>query len=54
MTYGCDYNPNVICTVKMCKICGWNPEVAKARLEAFLEKGVVTVEREDNTSTTDS
>lgn len=38
MTYSCQYNPNVICSVQMCQVCGWNPEVAKARLEAFKKR----------------
>ena len=53
MTYQCDFNPNVICSVKACTHCGWNPEVAKARLEEFMEKGVVTI-GEENASGTDS
>ena len=55
MTYACEHNPNVVCSVKTCQICGWNPAVAKARLDAILEKmGVEPDEREDNASETDS
>jgi hypothetical protein len=31
----CDYNIGVICDSAECYHCGWDPEVAKARLEAM-------------------
>lgn len=36
--YRCDYQEFVECEKKKCSECGWNPEVAKARLEAIIEK----------------
>lgn len=36
--YRCDYQEFVECERKKCAECGWNPEVAKARLEAILAK----------------
>lgn len=34
--YKCDFNPvGVQCERKECSKCGWNPEVAQARLEAI-------------------
>lgn len=34
---GCVFNPDgVHCVMKDCAKCGWNPEVAKARLEALV------------------
>ena len=53
MDYSCEYNPNVVCDVKVCEHCGWNPEVAKARLDAILKKMEEDHEREKNASTTD-
>lgn len=33
----CEFNPDgVICDTKNCKECGWNPDVAKARLENYM------------------
>ena len=33
----CKFNPDgVICDTKNCKECGWNPDVAKARLENYM------------------
>lgn len=31
----CDYNIGIICDSEECYHCGWDPEVAKARLEAM-------------------
>ncbi len=36
--YRCDYQAHVECEKKTCSKCGWNPEAAQARLEAFLKK----------------
>jgi hypothetical protein len=36
--YKCDFNDYVECERKKCTECGWNPEVAKARLDAIIEK----------------
>jgi hypothetical protein len=38
--YQCPYAPAgaVECERKQCEKCGWNPEVAAARLEAIIEK----------------
>lgn len=36
--YQCNYQEGVQCEKKNCHKCGWNPEVAKARLEAIIEK----------------
>ena len=30
----CLYNEGVVCTNPKCSSCGWNPEVAKKRMEA--------------------
>lgn len=36
---GCVFQPDsVLCGERNCGNCGWNPVVAKARLEAFKEK----------------
>lgn len=35
--YECRYNPEVKCENRICTNCGWNPEVAKARLEKLME-----------------
>ena len=35
----CRYYTFVKCTWRNCAKCGWNPEVAKARTEAFSRKG---------------
>ena len=34
----CPYAQNVGCRYRKCNKCGWNPEVAKARTEAYMEK----------------
>lgn len=34
----CPYNHGVACEIRECSRCGWNPEVAKARTEAYMEK----------------
>lgn len=36
----CPYQPEgtVHCKVRKCSSCGWNPEVAKARLDAYIRK----------------
>ena len=38
--YDCKYAPkgSVQCEKKNCANCGWNPEVAQARLEQIIEK----------------
>lgn len=36
----CPYETYVACTFRRCDNCGWNPEVAKARLEAYMNKEV--------------
>ena len=38
--YSCKYNEGVVCspTNRTCGTCGWNPDVAKARLEEFCKK----------------
>ena len=35
----CQYNEGCQCTVKSCYNCGWNPVVAKMRLDKLQEKG---------------
>lgn len=42
---GCPHNPAVGCYPhqKHCESCGWNPDVAKARLEAFCKKHGITL-----------
>lgn len=35
----CPYQEWVACHSRYCNKCGWNPEVAKDRLEAVYEKG---------------
>lgn len=32
---GCPYNGEIICDMRKCSKCGWNPEVAKRRTEAL-------------------
>lgn len=32
----CPYNENLICAKHNCSKCGWNPEVAEARLAAIV------------------
>lgn len=32
----CMYNDGVVCLIPKCKTCGWNPAVAKKRMEAAL------------------
>ena len=34
----CPYESAVSCEIRNCDKCGWNPEVAKARLEAYNKK----------------
>ena len=34
----CPYNIELICYQQTCGECGWNPEVAKARLQAYERK----------------
>ncbi len=36
--YQCEYQAFVDCPKKECAKCGWNPEVAKARLDAIVAK----------------
>lgn len=38
--FKCPYqdNGNVLCDKKTCSKCGWNPEVAKKRLDAIIQK----------------
>lgn len=37
--FECVYQPeSIMCDRKICSKCGWNPEVAKARLEAITGK----------------
>lgn len=37
----CIYQPESInCDRRKCSTCGWNPDVAKARLEAFIENPI--------------
>lgn len=33
---GCPHNNALLCEVKNCKRCGWNPIVAKRRLDKIL------------------
>ena len=46
--YGeCIFNPiGVTCYRRDCRNCGWNPDVAEARLEAFAENGNIKVKVE--------
>lgn len=30
---GCPHNDALLCNAKKCKACGWNPSVAKMRLD---------------------
>jgi hypothetical protein len=41
----CPYEGCVSCEVRICDKCGWNPEVAKSRLEDYLRKCGVECER---------
>lgn len=34
----CVHNDGVVCNVQHCDTCGWNPIVAKARMESILGK----------------
>ena len=43
--YQCLYETYVDCPKRECAKCGWNPEVAKARLEAIKAK---MMEQEEN------
>lgn len=36
--FACPHNVAIECYTKKCDSCGWNPEVAKARLEAYERK----------------
>ena len=38
--FACPYNEGVSCdhSTKRCHVCGWNPKVAKARLEKICKK----------------
>lgn len=36
--YDCPYAFGVGCSVRQCNKCGWNPEVAQARMEAIIRK----------------
>jgi hypothetical protein len=45
--YQCDYQEHVQCEKKTCFQCGWNPEVAKARLEAIIAKMMGQEENEE-------
>lgn len=38
LLWECPYNNAVGCSFRKCDRCGWNPEVAKARTEAFERK----------------
>lgn len=33
--YSCVHNQEIICKIHNCSTCGWNPEVAQKRKEAF-------------------
>ena len=48
MVFVCPNNSNVDCGKKECHRCGWNPEVAKARLEAFIKGGNLDERKEDS------
>jgi hypothetical protein len=37
LVWECPYNKAVGCSFRKCDRCGWNPEVAKARLEKIME-----------------
>jgi hypothetical protein len=37
LMWECPYNKSVDCSFRKCDRCGWNPEVAKARLEKIME-----------------
>ena len=37
-SYVCPYNGECRCIRLECKSCGWNPEVAKARMDKFMTK----------------
>lgn len=43
--YSCKYNDGVGCSKlhRHCERCGWNPAVAKARLEKFCHKHGIAV-----------
>ena len=36
--WDCPYESAVSCEIRNCDRCGWNPVVAKARLDAYMEK----------------
>lgn len=35
----CPYNAELICYRQTCGNCGWNPEVAQARTDAYMKRG---------------
>ena len=37
-TDSCPHNEHLVCEVHNCSQCGWNPEVAQARLERIVAK----------------
>lgn len=32
----CLYNDGVVCSIRLCHLCGWNPEIEKIRKESLL------------------
>lgn len=44
----CCFASNVDCTENSCLTCGWNPEVAHARIRVWDEKRRASGERNDN------
>ena len=38
LMWECPYNKAVECSFRRCDKCGWNPEVAKARLDKYMEE----------------
>ena len=34
----CRFNCEVLCDIERCRRCGWNPEVAKKRIEKIAKK----------------
>lgn len=36
--FECPNNDGVMCTMKNCECCGWNPTIAKMRLAKILKK----------------
>ena len=37
-TFSCIHNQYVECQIHNCGTCGWNPEVAQKRIEAFMRE----------------